>query len=400
MKTVRNLWEDIITEENIKAAFFEASKGKRNRNDVKRILNNIDYHVGVVKKMLEETTPHDKSKGYKPSISSKETINEGTNKKKRKIEKPHYQYDQVIHHVVMRQLVPYIMKSIYKHVYGSIPKRGAHSGKKTIEKWLRNDPRNTKYCAKLDIRHFYESVDHSVLKKWLSSKIQDIYLLEILNRIIGIHVDKTILIRELEDKDEYIKTGLPLGFFTSGWFGNWLLQPLDYLIKQQLNVKYYIRYMDDMVLFGANKKELHKAVKSIEIYLNNRLNLKMKYNHQVFRFEYYSRKKKKYTGRSLDFMGFIFHRNRTVLRKSILLRTTRKANRISKKSRITWYDATSMMSYMGYIDNTDTYNVYVKFIKPKVNIKKLKLKISQHSRKENVKNGMEKNRMRHRTKSS
>ena len=99
-------------------------------------------------------------------------------------------------------------------------------------------------------------------------------------------------------------------------------------------------------------------------------------------------------------MGFIFHRNRTVLRKSILLRTTRKANRISKKSRITWYDATSMMSYMGYIDNTDTYNVYVKFIKPKVNIKKLKLKISQHSRKENVKNGMEKNRMRHRTKSS
>lgn len=396
MKTVRNIWKDIITDENIKAAFYEASKGKRNRNDVKRILNNIDYHVEVVKRTLIETMPNDKTNGYIPRKSSHEVINEGTSKKKRNIEKPHYQYDQVIHHAIMRQLVPHIMKSTYTHVYGSIPKRGAHSGKKAIEKWLRNDPKNTKYCAKLDIRHFYESVDHQVLKQWLSIKIQDVYLLEILDRIIDVHVDKTIFVRELEDKDAYIKTGLPLGFYTSGWFGNWLLQPLDYFIKQQLHVKYYVRYMDDMVLFGANKKQLHKVVNVIENYLNNRLNLKMKYNHQVFRFEYYSRKKKRYTGRPLDFMGFVFHRNRTCLRKSIMLRATRKANNISKKECVSWYDATSMISYMGYIDNTDTYNVYVRYTKPKVNIKRLKVKISYHARKEHKKHGMEKSRKRHR----
>ena len=392
MKTVRNLWKNITTEENIKAAFYEASKGKRDRNDVRRILDNIDHHVSILQKILLETTPYDSTKGYQPRKTTSEIINEGTHKKKRHIEKPCYKYDQVVHHAVMRQLIPYIIKSTYDHIYNSIPKRGTHSGKKTIEKWLRNDTRNTKYCAKMDIRHFYESVDHTVLKEWLQKKIQDVYLLEILNRIIDAHVDKTIFMKELEDKDIYIQTGLPLGFYTSGWFSNWLLQPLDYYIKQELGVKLYMRYADDMVLFGANKKELHKAVKAIESYLNNRLNLKMKYNYQVFRFEYYSKKKKKMVGRPLDYMGFVFHRDRTVLRKSIMLRSTRKANRISKKEKVSWYDACSMISYMGYIDNTDTYNVYEKYIKPKVNVKALKAKVSYHSKKESKKNGMEKSR--------
>lgn len=385
MKTVRNLWKKITTEENIKAAFYEASKGKRDRNDVRRILDNIDHHVSILQKILLETTPYDSTKGYQPRKTTSEIINEGTSKKKRHIEKPRYKYDQVVHHVVMRQLIPYIIKSAYDHIYSSIPERGTHSGKKTIEKWLRNDTRNTKYCAKMDIRHFYESVDHAILKEWLQKKIQDMYLLEILNRIIDAHVDKTIIMKELEAKDIYIQTGLPLGFYTSGWFSNWLLQPLDYYIKQELGVKLYMRYADDMVLFGANKKELHKAVRSIESYLNNRLNLKMKYNYQVFRFEYYSKKKKKMVGRPLDYMGFVFHRDRTVLRKSIMLRSTRKANRISKKEKVSWYDACSMISYMGYIDNTNTYNVYEKYIKPKVSVKTLKAKVSYHSKKESKK---------------
>lgn len=385
MKTVRNLWKKITTEENIKAAFYEASKGKRDRNDVRRILDNIDHHVSILQKILLETTPYDSTKGYQPRKTTSEIINEGTSKKKRHIEKPRYKYDQVVHHVVMRQLIPYIIKSAYDHIYSSIPDRGTHSGKKTIEKWLRNDTRNTKYCAKMDIRHFYESVDHAILKEWLQKKIQDVYLLEILNRIIDSHVDKTIIMKELEAKDIYIQTGLPLGFYTSGWFSNWLLQPLDYYIKQELGVKLYMRYADDMVLFRANKKELHKAVKAIESYLNNRLNLKMKYNYQVFRLEYYSKKKKKMVGRPLDYMGFVFHRDRTALRKSIMLRSTRKANRISKKERVSWYDACSMISYMGYIDNTDTYNVYEKYIKPKVSVKALKAKVSYHSKKESRK---------------
>lgn len=393
MKTVKNLWKDIITDENIEASFYEASKGKRKRDDVSKILNNIDYHVSVVKKMLIETTKNDTTKGYVPRISSQTIINEGSRKKLRKIDKPKFKYDQVVHHAVMRQLSKHIIKSMYAHVYGSVPKRGAHSGKNTIEKWLKNDVKGTKYCAKLDIRHFYESVNHDVIKKLMNKKIKDDYLKEVLSRIIDCHIDKTIVFKNDDGTEKCVNTGLPLGFYTSGWIGNWLLQSLDYFIKQNLRVKYYIRYMDDMVLFGPNKKKLRNDVKEIERFLNEKLCLLLKYNHQVFRFDCYSKKKKKQIGRPLDFMGFVFYRNRTVLRKSILLKITRKANKISKKKKVSWRDATSMMSYMGYISNTNSYNVFVEYIKPKVNIQELKRKISIHSKEVNE-NGMEKNRRR------
>jgi len=81
-------------------------------------------------------------------------------------------------------------------------------------------------------------------------------------------------------------------------------------------------------------------------------------------------------------MGFQFYHDKTILRESIMLSTTRKANRMAKKDRITWYDATVMLSYMGYIDHTDTYDMYLQRIKPNVNVKKLKKIVSKHSKRE------------------
>ena len=121
---------------------------------------------------------------------------------------------------------------------------------------------------------------------------------------------------------------------------------------------------------------------AIEVYLNESFHLQMKYNHQVFRFDYIERKTGMRKGRPLDFMGFQFYHDKTILRESIMLSTTRKANRMAKKDRITWYDATVMLSYMGYIDHTDTYDMYLQRIKPNVNVKKLKKLVSKHSKRE------------------
>lgn len=120
---------------------------------------------------------------------------------------------------------------------------------------------------------------------------------------------------------------------------------------------------------------------------------KIKYNWQVFRFEYPDRKappvidkktgkeKPKTRGRALDFMGFVFHYNRTTLRKSILKRATKKAHRIAKKEKVNWYDASAMLASMGWFTHTDTYGFYEDHIKPYVNIKQLKKKVSKHSKK-------------------
>lgn len=80
-------------------------------------------------------------------------------------------------------------------------------------------------------------------------------------------------------------------------------------------------------------------------------------------------------------MGFVFHYNRTTLRKSILKRATKKAHRIAKKEKVNWYDASAMLASMGWFTHTDTYGFYEDHIKPYVNIKQLKKKVSKHSKK-------------------
>ena len=123
--------------------------------------------------------------------------------------------------------------------------------------------------------------------------------------------------------------------------------------------KTQIRYMDDMVVFGKNKKELHRMQQEIERFLREKFNLQMKGNWQVFRFDYTEKKTGKRKGRPLDFMGFQFYHDKTILRESIMLSCTRKVNRVAKKEKITWYDATAILSYMGYLSNTDTYDMYL-----------------------------------------
>lgn len=138
--------------------------------------------------------------------------------------------------------------------------------------------------------------------------------------------------------------------------------------------------MDDMVVFGKNKKELHRMQQEIERFLREKFNLQMKGNWQVFRFDYTEKKTGKRKGRPLDFMGFQFYHDKTILRESIMLSCTRKVNRVAKKEKITWYDATAILSYMGYLSNTDTYDMYLQRVKPYVNVKKLKKIVSKHSK--------------------
>lgn len=369
-KSVNNLYKPMLEHGNVERKFHIAAKGKTQRPDVAVILQpeNIQRHVETVIEQLSNTAPEgfdvpNPEKAWKPTKHGKVTINEGTNRKKRQIEKPRYNYEQVVHHIVVSACYDIFMKGMYEFSCGSVPNRGAHYGKKYIEKWIRTDEKNCKYILKMDIRHFFESVDHDVLKEWLAKKIRDKRMLHILHLII--------------DGSEQ---GLPLGYYTSQWLANFMLQPLDHYIKEELKAVHYIRYMDDMVVFGKNKKELHRMQQSIETYLRERFNLQMKNNWQVYRFDYFDRKTKKRKGRPLDFMGFEFWRDKTILRESIMLRCTRKVNRIRKKDRITWYDATAILSYMGYVTHTDTYAMYEERIKPYANIKKLKKIVSKNSK--------------------
>ena len=375
-KSVNNLYKPMLEHSNVEQKFHKAAKGKTERPDVAVILEptNIQRHVKNVVEQLENTAPEGydvphPEKAWKPSRHGKVCINEGTSRKVRMIEKPRYNYEQVIHHIVVSACYDIFMKGMYEFSCGSVPNRGAHYGKRYIERWIQRDKKNCKYVLKMDIRHFFESVDHDVLKAWLKKKIRDERMLYILELII--------------DGSE---VGLPLGFYTSQWLSNFMLQPLDHFIKEQLKAVHYIRYMDDMVVFGKNKKELHRMQQEIERFLREKFNLQMKGNWQVFRFDYTEKKTGKRKGRPLDFMGFQFYHDKTILRESIMLSCTRKVNRVAKKEKITWYDATAILSYMGYLSNTDTYDMYLQRVKPYVNVKKLKKIVSKHSKRKEREN--------------
>ena len=124
---------------------------------------------------------------------------------------------------------------------------------------------------------------------------------------------------------------------------------------------------------------MHSIRDKIEEYLNGVLGLQMKDNWQVFKIEYEDSNGQLH-GRPLDFMGFKFYRNRTVLRRNIMLRASRKARKLSKKSRITIYDCRQLLAYIGWISATDVYGFYQEWIKPYVDIGYLKKRISYYDR--------------------
>lgn len=351
----------MLIDSEMDCAFHDASNGKRDRKDVQRVLNDLDNE----KKNLKRLLINEEVEFVKHPVC---IINEYSCQKERAIIKPYYRYEQVIHHLVVRQLKPIIMKGFYEYSCGSIPDRGCHYGKKHMERWIKEYPKDkTLYVLKMDIRHFFENVDHDILKAKLRKIIRDKKFLRLCDKII-----------------DHIDTGLPLGFYTSQWFANFYLKDFDHYMKEVLGAEHYMRYMDDMVVLSDSKEKLHEIVRGVMKYLNEQLNLELKGNWQIFPMLH---DKQDCGGRALDFMGFKFYRNHTTLRKSILKRARRKALNIGKKKRehkpITHKDATSMISRMGWLDHTDTYDYYLKYIKPHIIIRDMKHKVSKHQRKEN-----------------
>lgn len=149
--------------------------------------------------------------------------------------------------------------------------------------------------------------------------------------------------------------------------------------------------MDDMVIFDGSKKKLHAAIVEIMKMLGRRFRLKLKRNYQVCRFHYENGKKK--VGRALDYMGFLFYRNRVTIRKSIMLSATRLAARMDRaKTEVRGYyrrHIQAMLSYMGWFSCSDTYDCYEQRIKPHIHVGRLKKIISKLDRRRNRNERME-----------
>lgn len=175
---------------------------------------------------------------------------------------------------------------------------------------------------KLDIKKYYENVDHQILKELLGRKFKDSSLLWLLDDIIY-----------------SVPKGLPLGNYCSQIFANFYLSSFDHWIKQEKRIKHYFRYMDDMVILSDNKKDLWDLLYQIRKYLSSNLKLEIKRNYQIFPL----------SARGVDFVGYVHYKTHTLLRKTI-------KNKIKKMLR-NRPNKGSIASYNGWLVHCNSKNL-------------------------------------------
>ena len=357
MKRFGFIYEKIVSVENCKQAIINASQHKRGRKTVQIVNENFDAFAQDLSERLIRlnfTTP------YKTRI-----IKDGLSGKERELQIPSFYPDQCAHHAIVQVLQPIIMKSAYHWSCANIPRRGIDHACKGVERATMRDIKHAKYCVKMDISKFYPSIPHDGLKARLREKIKDEKALQILFKVIDSH-----------------NPGLPIGNYTSPWLAELFLQPLDYHIKQNLGIKHYIRYADDLVMIGNNKRKLRKAMYSVIDFVHG-LGMTVKHDYQLYRIQRNCKEKKHRRGRKIDFVGRCFGIRVTTVRKRRALALMRQSRYIQKLQRLNrpvpFKIASGFLSRSSCFKHTDSKGLKAKYYET-VDIKKLKEVVSNESK--------------------
>lgn len=324
MKRIGFLHEQTYEIGNIYQADFNARKNKHSYEIEKHDKNQEKENQqlsALLELMFYETSEYHTFKIFEP--------------KERLIFKLPYFPDRIAHHAIMNIMEPIWTKIFIHNTYAALKNRGIHKLASDFKKCLKEHPAETKYCLKMDIRKFYPSIKHDVIKEIIRKKIKDPKLLSILDEII----DST--------------DGVPIGNYLSQYFANLTLAYFDHWLKEEVKCKYYFRYADDMVILSDSKEFLHKVLILIKLYLKHVLQLQLKDNYQIYPVD----------SRGVDFVGYVFYHSHTLLRKSIKLKMMKcvKDYTENKISKMKFYK--TMSSYAGWMKYCDSKNLLTKIEK-------------------------------------
>lgn len=319
MKRLNNIYGKICAVENLHLADVKARKRKAKQHSIIAHDRNSDANIQRLHEMLLNKT-------YR---TSEYTIFKVYEPKERDVYRLPYYPDRITHHAIMNVLEPVFVNTFTADTYSCIKRRGIHGAAKAVKRAL-NDVSGTQYCLKLDIKKFYPSVDHDILKALLRRKLKDNDLLWLLDEII-------------DSAD-----GLPIGNYLSQYLANFYLTYFDHWLKETKGVRYYFRYADDIVVLADNKPYLHGLLADIRQYLGQELKLSVKRNHQIF----------PVAARGIDFVGYRFYHTHTLLRKGIKKNFARKVARNCGKATIA--------SYRGWLKWCNARNLEKKLLNEKL----------------------------------
>ena len=332
MKRYNNIYEKIFDYENLVKAHHNARKGKNFYNEVKKVNENEDYYLIQIQNMLIWKT-------YKTSNYEIFTIFDKG--KEREIYKLPYFPDRIVHWAIMQQIEPIFTNTFSSFSCAALRDKGIHHGLDLLSEYMK-DKNGTKYCLKLDVKKFFPNINHAMLKNLLRRKFKDKELLWLLDEIID----------SVEGE-----AGVPIGNYLSQYFANFYLTYFDHWLKEQMKVKYVIRYMDDVVILHNDKDYLHKLRCQIENYLSENLKLELKHNWQVFPSRV----------RGIDFLGYRHFGKYILLRKSTCKNLKHKMRKISRQATeihsLSYSQQCTINSYLGWLKWCNSHNLFNKYFK-------------------------------------
>lgn len=342
MKKVDKLYNNITKQENILFIYKQIRKNIKNKKALEKFDEYLVENIVNIKNILE-------SKNY---IVGKYNIFIIKEPKIRLIMSQNIT-NKIINHLCSYYILkPSLDRSLINSNVATRINKGTKYGIYLLKKYLNKLKLNNKdiYYLKFDIRKYFYNIDHDILKKQISDKIKDKYALDIIYKIIDStneeYINKEISKYKIDVIYKYNK-GLPIGNMSSQILAIYYLNSLDHYIKEDLKIKYYIRYMDDGVIIHNDKEylkycleEINKKIKELKLELNEKTKIGKITN-------------------GIDFLGFRFY----IINKRLIMRlrnSTKKRfkRRIKNMYKNNCIDKNIISSYKGHMKYGNTYYLY------------------------------------------
>ena len=329
-KTHSQLFERIISFENLYLAYCEAKRGKRYREDILLFHQNYEETLTDLRKKLQEHTW--KPDPYREFLSVTEV-------KRRVIHAPSFR-DRVVHHALASVVRPLFEKKYIFDSYATIKGKGTHKAVYRVQEFMRRASARwgTVYALQCDIAKYYPNMDHDVLMEQIQRTIRDREVIGLWEQIISGFTDSG--------------KGLPIGALTSQMAANIYLNVLDHFVKECMQVKHYVRYMDDFIILGPSKEYLWNSLADIRWLLECHLKLKLNPKTGIYP-----------ASRGIDFAGYRTFTTHILPRKRNILAAKRRFKNLSYLYRhgmvISEKAKASAMSFLGYVKHCQAHRTTI-----------------------------------------
>ncbi|HEY4521416.1 MAG TPA: reverse transcriptase/maturase family protein [Candidatus Paceibacterota bacterium] len=323
-------YENIISVENLLAAWKEFVRGKRGKRDVQEFQHSLMANILALHRDLKSGTyRHDPYTAFKISDPKPRDIHKATVR------------DRLVHHAVHRILYPFFDRTFIADSYSCRQRKGVHRPINRFRSFACGITAKHRECwvLKCDIRKFFASIDQKILIDIVVGYIPDKRIVALITEIVSSFCSCQTHQTMPTGRIGGVRKGLPLGNLTSQLLVNIYMNEFDQFVKHRLKAKFYIRYADDFVILSHDKELLITMYRYIDTFLRERLHLQL-HPGKVSIQNYQS---------GVDFLGWVHFPDHLVLRTS----TKRRMQKRTKGSENEY----SIISYLGLLSHGNAYTL-------------------------------------------